>query len=222
MKPEYTQDELLPLSGIQHFGFCRRQWALIHVERQWQDNVLTVEGKQLHDRVDDAFFSEVRNGVITARSMPVASYRLGLAGICDVVEFTSSPQGVKLHGRDGIYLPAAVEYKHGKQKQDECDEVQLCAQVICLEEMLTVSIPAAYLYYGKIRHRVEVAMTIKLRDLVFQYASEMHAYFERGYTPQVKPSKACRSCSLENVCLPMLQEQSVSASKYIQMQLDSD
>src|SRR6266496_5823322 len=107
-KPEYTSDELLPLSGIQHFLFCRRQWALIHVERQWQENALTAEGRIMHKRADDPFFTETRNGVITARSVPIASYRLGLSGVCDVVEFTASPDGVRLPGRDGLYLPAPV------------------------------------------------------------------------------------------------------------------
>src|SRR5450759_144100 len=111
MKSEYQPDELLALSGIQHFCFCRRQWALIHIERQWQENVLTVEGKLMHDRADDPFFSEVRKGVIIARLMPVASYRLGFIGVCDVVEFTPSPEGVRLQGRQGTFVPAPIEYK---------------------------------------------------------------------------------------------------------------
>ena len=123
MKPEYTTDELLPLSGIQHFLFCRRQWALIHVERQWQENALTAEGRIMHKRVDDPFFTETRNGVVTARAVPIASYRLGLVGVCDVVEFTESPEGVNLPGRAGRrYLPAPVEYKRGKEKHDHSDE----------------------------------------------------------------------------------------------------
>ena len=222
MKSEYQPDELLPLSGIQHFCFCRRQWALIHVERQWQENVLTVEGKLMHDRADDPFFTEVRHGVITARSMPVASYRLGFNGVCDVVEFTPSPEGVALPGRAGTYLAAPVEYKHGKEKRDQSDEAQLCAQAICLEEMLAVHIPVGYLYYGEIRHRVEVELNGELRDFVVKMAAEMHAYLERGYTPKVKPSKACRSCSLEDVCLPTLQAKVMSASKYIQIQIDGE
>jgi CRISPR-associated exonuclease Cas4 len=220
MKSEYQPDELLPLSGIQHFCFCRRQWALIHIERQWQDNVLTVEGKLLHERADDPFFSETRKGVITARSMPVVSYRLGLQGICDVVEFTSSPEGVNIHGREGKYLAAPVEYKRGKEKHDQSDEAQLCAQAICLEEMLAVHIPTGYLYYGEIRHRVEVQLTDELREFVLRMSEEMHAYFERGYTPRVKISKACKSCSLEDVCLPALQGSVMSASKYIQMHIE--
>jgi CRISPR-associated exonuclease Cas4 len=222
MKREYLPDELLPLSGIQHFHFCRRQWALIHVERQWKDNYLTVEGKQLHERVDDPFFKQVRDGVITARSMPVASYILGLIGVCDIVEFTPGPEGIILPGRCGFYLPAPVEYKHGEPKQDECDTVQVCAQALCLEEMLSISIPTGYLYYAKTRHRIPVEITPPLREKVAEMTTEMHQYFSRGYTPKVRPSKACRSCSLADVCLPELQAKVISASKYIQMQLDGD
>src|ERR671919_2789803 len=100
MTSEFPSDELLPLSGIQHFLFCRRQWALIHVERQWQENALTAEGRIMHNRADDPFFTETRNGVITARAVTVASYKLGLSGVCDVVEFTASSDGVKLPNRD--------------------------------------------------------------------------------------------------------------------------
>ena len=220
-KPEYTPDELLPLSGIQHFIFCRRRWALIHVEQQWQENALTAEGRILHERADDPFFTETRSGVITARAVPVASYRLGLSGVCDVVEFTASPDGVKLPGRDGLYLAAPVEYKHGKPMEKPADKAQLCAQAVCLEEMLSVAIPKGYLYYGEIRHRVEVELTIELRELVRSMSDEMHAYFQRGYTPRVKTSKACRSCSLADVCLPALQDKVVAASKYIKQQVES-
>jgi len=220
MKSEYQPDELLPLSGIQHFCFCRRQWALIHIERQWHENVLTVEGKLLHNRVDNPFFTEARKGVIITRSMPVASYRLGLYGVCDVVEFTQSPDGVNLYGRDGSFQPAPVEYKRGKPKKNRCDEVQLCAQAICLEEMMSIQITFGYLYYGEIRHRVEIELTDELRQLISKYSEEMHSYFERGYTPKVKPSKACKSCSLEDICMPGLQEMGLTASKYIQKQID--
>ena len=219
MKSEYTSDELLPLSGIQHFVFCRRQWALIHVERQWRENVLTAEGRIMHKRTDDPFFTETRNGVITARAVPIASYRLGLSGVCDVVEFTESPEGVKLPRREGLFLPAPVEYKRGREKRDPCDEAQLCAQAMCLEEMLAVTIPVGYLYYGETRHRVQAELTTELRGLVREMSQEMHAYFQRGYTPRVRTSKACRSCSLADVCLPELQEKVVPASKYICQQI---
>lgn len=219
---EYPSDELLGLSGIQHFCFCRRQWALIYVENQWQENVLTVEGKLLHQKVDDPFSFETRNGVLLSRAMPVASYRLGLYGICDAVEFTPSPEGVNLTGRQGKFLAAPVEYKHGTVKHDRSDEVQLCAQAMCLEEMLAVQIPFGYFYYGKLRHRVEVELTPELRCMVEALAREMHSYFQRGYTPKVKPSKACKSCSLADLCLPALQVSEISAARYIQKQLEKE
>jgi CRISPR-associated exonuclease Cas4 len=221
MNREYTTDELLPLSGIQHFLFCRRQWALIHVEMQWKENALTAEGRIMHQRVDDPFFTETRNGVITARSVPVASYRLGLSGVCDVVEFTKSPDGVALPNRNGLYLAAPVEYKRGKPKRDPMDEAQLCAQAMCLEEMLSLNIPRGYLYYGETRHREEIEFTPDLRTLVQEMSAEMHNYFSRGYTPRVKTSKACRSCSLADICLPVLQENVIAASKYIRQQIEN-
>lgn len=230
MAPEYTPDDLLPLSGIQHFLFCRRQWALIHVEQQWKENGLTAEGRLLHRRVDDPFFTETRSGVITARAVPVASYRLGLSGVCDAVEFRESPEGVRLPGRAGsklpekdvYYLPAPVEYKRGREKRDPVDEAQLCAQAMCLEEMLSVAIPAGWLYYGETRRRTAVEFNDQLRSLVRRMSAEMHAYFERGYTPKVKPSKACKSCSLADICLPVMQNQAIAASRYIHQQIESD
>ncbi|MBX3038245.1 MAG: CRISPR-associated protein Cas4 [Anaerolineales bacterium] len=226
---EYTQEDLLPLSGIQHFLFCRRQWALIHVEQQWKENALTAEGRIMHKRVDDPFFTETRNGVITARSLPVASYRLGFSGMCDVVEFRTSPQpsptgegAVKLPNREGLYFPTPIEYKRGKPKQNRSDEAQLCAQAICLEEMLSVSISKGYLFYGEIRHRVEVEFTTELRTLVKDMSDEMHNYFSRGYTPKVKTHKGCRSCSLADICLPVLQEKVMTASKYIKQEIEKE
>lgn len=220
MTPEYRPDELLPLSGLQHFLFCRRQWALIHVERQWQENVLTAEGRIMHKRVDDPFFTESRKGVVIARAVPVASYRLGLSGVCDVVEFTEAEEGIRLPGRQGFFQPAPVEYKRGKPKRESSDEAQLCAQAICLEGMLATTIPTGYLYYGQTRHRLTVPLTAELRELVHKAAAEMHAYFKRGHTPRVKPFKGCRSCSLADVCLPDLQEKVVSASRYIRQQIE--
>lgn len=220
MTREYTPDELLPLSGIQHFLFCRRQWALIHIEMQWQDNALTVEGKQLHERVDDPFFVETRRDVVISRSVPVASYTLGLSGICDVVEFTRAAEGVRLPGREGCYLPAPIEYKRGRPKREPVDEAQLCAQAMCLEEMLSIAIPRGFLYYGRTRHREPVELTGELRRLVREAAAEMHAYMSRGYTPRVKISKACRACSLASVCLPDLQARTVAASAYIRQQIE--
>jgi len=216
----YPPDEWLPLSGIQHFIFCRRQWALIHIEQQWQENALTAEGRILHRRADDPFFTEKRGNVVITRSVPVSSPELGLTGICDVVEFTAAPEGVQLPGREGYYQPAPIEYKRGRKKHDKSDEAQLCAQAMCLEEMLLVEISHGYVFYAQTRHREPVEFTEELRTLVRKSAEEMHHYSRRGYTPQVKPQKGCRSCSLVDICLPQLQHKPQSASTYIRRQLD--
>lgn len=216
----YPPDEWLLLSGIQHFIFCRRQWALIHVEQQWQENALTAEGRILHRRADDPFFTEKRKGVIVARSVPVSSPELGLTGLCDVVEFTAAPEGVQLPGREGFYQPAPVEYKRGRKKHDHCDEAQLCAQAMCLEEMLATDIPTGYIYYAQTRRREAVTLTADLRNKVRKAVREMHAYAQRGYTPKVKPFKGCRACSLAGICLPDLQTKRLTASKYIQKYIE--
>lgn len=213
---DYLPEEWLPLSGIQHFVFCRRQWALIHIEQQWEENALTAEGRLMHDRADDPFFTEKRGDVIIARSVPISSPSLGLTGICDVVEFTLAPEGIQLPGREGVYQPFPVEYKRGRKKHDACDEAQLCAQAICLEEMLVTPIRHGYVFYGQTRRRVQIDFTDELRALVREAAREMHAYDQRGHTPKVKPSKACRSCSLAEICLPEIQTGILSASRYIQ------
>jgi CRISPR-associated exonuclease Cas4 len=218
---DYPPEAWLPLSGIQHFIFCRRQWALIHVERQWQENALTAEGRIMHQRADDPFFTEKRKDVIIARSVPVSSPALGLTGVCDVVEFTRSPDGVQLPGREGRFLAAPIEYKRGKAKSDRSDEAQLCAQAMCLETMLAISIPAGFLYYGQTRRRAPVDLTDDLRQLVQKAAREMHDYFDRGYTPRVKPFKGCRACSLVDICLPNLQDKIMPASAYIELQIES-
>lgn len=220
MTSPYTAAELLPLSGIQHFVFCRRQWALIHVERQWQENALTAEGRLLHKRADDPFFIEKRGDVVIARAVPVASHTLGLTGVCDVVEFTAAPEGVQLPERDGRYLPAPVEYKRGHKKHDRCDEAQLCAQAMCLEEMLLVEISHGSIFYAQTRRREPVEFSDELRDLVSKSAAEMHNYFKRGYTPRVRKTKACRSCSLADICLPDLQGRKISASRYIRESIE--
>jgi len=215
MTSEYTADDLLPISGIQHFMFCRRQWALIHVENQWQENQLTYEGHLLHEHVDDPFFSESRKNIFISRSVPVASYTLGLTGICDVVEFVQDINGAFLPQKGTNYQPFPIEYKRGKPKKDPVDEVQLCAQAMCLEEMLSISVTQGAIYYGQTRHREPVAFTEDLRQLVRKLSLEMHGYYKRGYTPKVKPSKACRSCSLKEICLPDVLNKKDTVVSYI-------
>ena len=156
---EYREEEYLQLSGIQHFVFCRRQWALIHIEQQWAENLRTTEGALLHERAHDEQLRERRGDTIITRSLRVYSLTLGLTGQCDVVEFHRDERGVPLHGYEGTWLPFPVEYKRGRAKQDGCDELQLCAQAMCLEEMLVCEIPSGALFYGETRRRFPVSFT---------------------------------------------------------------
>lgn len=179
---EYQEEDYLLLSGIQHFVFCRRQWALIHIEQQWEENVRTFEGRVMHENAHNADFREKRNGVITVRAMKVFSREMGISGECDVVEFQPAPEGITLAGQKGTYIAVPVEYKRGKPKPHNADEMQLTAQAMCLEEMLMTRIPKGYLYYGETRRRTEVLFTEELRQSVRSCFEEMHAYYSRKYT----------------------------------------
>ena len=196
--------EYLLLSGIQHFCFCRRQWALIHLEQQWQENLRTAEGRLDHSRCHDDTLREKRGNLLTVRGMRVVSHTLKLSGICDVVEFHAHPDGVPLQGREGLWLPLPVEYKHGIAKQNDADRLQLCAQAIALEEMLVCYVPRGALYSAADRRREMVEFTPELREATRHTAAEMNDCFTRGHTPKVRPGKHCNACSLKELCLPAL------------------
>lgn len=163
---EYREDEYLMLSGIQHFKFCRRQWALIHIEQQWAENVHTVVGELMHKKAHDPYLTEKRKDVLITRALPVSSRMLGISGECDVVEFHKKNDGIKLHGHRGFYEIYPVEYKKGKPKESEEDILQLTAQVICLEEMFSTDISEGALFYGETRRREPVIITEELRKQV--------------------------------------------------------
>ena len=200
----YTEDEFLLISGIQHFSFCRRQWAMIHLEQQWKENLRTVEGRIVHERCHDEGLTEKRKGLLTTRGMRVFSRTLGAVGQCDVVEFHRQADGVRLFGQEGAWRAVPVEYKRGKPKTEDCDRLQLAAQAMCLEEMLGGDVPRAYLFYDEIRRREEVKVTEALRQEVRDVFREMHDYARRGHTPKAKPRKQCQSCSMKELCLPRL------------------
>ncbi len=207
----YDAEDFLQLSGLQHFKFCRRQWALIHIEDQWAENFLTTDGAIFHENVHDRDFTERRGDQYITRSMRVFSPTLGVSGACDVLEFHRGHIGIPLKGKTGIWQPYPVEYKRGRPKTDTDDALQLCGQAMCLEEMLCCEIPVGALYYGEIRRRQEVSFTPELRQEVRALIGEMHALYERGWTPKVKPTKACNACSLKELCLPkLMRKQSVS------------
>ncbi len=200
----YSEDEYLMLSGIQHFVFCRRQWALIHIEQQWEENYRTADGAVMHRNVHDAGFHEKRGDTVVSRAMAVSSARLGISGECDAVEFRRDSAGIGIFGLDGRYSVTPVEYKRGEPKENECDAMQLAAQAMCLEEMMCCEIKTGYLYYGETRHRLKVEINDELRGRTEAVLNEMHELFRRRYTPKVRRSKACNACSLKNICLPVL------------------
>ncbi len=201
---EYKEDDYLQLSGLQHFAFCRRQWALIHIEKLWAENLRTVEGNLLHERAHDVSIRERRGSVITVRGVSVSSSTLGVSGQCDVLEYHAASDGIPLPGTDGTWRPYPVEYKRGKAKEADADRLQLCGQAMCLEEMLCCDVPEGALFYGETRRREVVPFTDELRQQVRANLEEMHQLYRRGYTPRVKPSKSCNACSLKELCLPRL------------------
>jgi CRISPR-associated exonuclease Cas4 len=222
----FAEDDLLPISALQHLLFCERQVALIHVERLWAENRFTVEGRQLHEKADGGR-ADRRAAVRTGRGLLLRSFRLGLFGKADVVEFrpaapdsappvaegaSSGPTLCPAGGRDGPRLggcsPAAgdapfpVEYKRGKPKTHRADEVQLCAQGLCLEEMLGRAVPAGALFYGKTRRRVDVPFDGPLRALTQDTAARLHDLIRAGRTPPAVLDARCAHCSLRSLCLP--------------------
>lgn len=209
-------DDCLAVSGLQHFIYCRRQWALIHLENVWADNRFSVEGECLHDRAHNEDLTERRKGKIVVRGLRISSASLGVSGQCDVVEFhkTDDKCGAKLHGHCGLWKIIPVEYKRGKSKIDDSDRVQLCCQVMCLEEMFACEIEFGYIFYNETRSREQVFCDSVLRQEVKESLAEMHKYKDRGYTPKAKKSKKCNNCSLKDLCLPQISK-SVTVKEYL-------
>ena len=215
-----ADDELIPMSALQHYLFCPRQCALIHVEGAWSENYLTAAGRQLHDRVDQ-IGGETRRDVHLATALRLISVRLGIMGVADMVEFhlvaNEFEDGVrvaaKLPGRRGLWRPFPVEYKRGRPKPHRADEVQLCAQALCLEEMLGVSIPAGALFYGATRKREPVAFDATLRALTEKTVVAVRRMLAEDALPPPVVTKGCAACSLREACQP--ERARVSAAEWI-------
>jgi CRISPR-associated exonuclease Cas4 len=202
----YDEDNLIQLSALQHYIFCMRQCALIHIEQVWSENVLTAEGRLMHERAHEEG-SEKRGDVRVERGLPIRSLRLGLSGKADVVEFYKQS--------DGSWLPYPVEYKHGKPKPDDSDRIQLCAQALCLEEMLDTTIPEGALFYGKTRHRHDVVFDEVLRTETESVAEAVHKLLDSGLTPPPVYSKRCESCSLLEACMPKTLQKKRTVNGYL-------
>jgi CRISPR-associated exonuclease Cas4 len=202
----YTEEDLIPLSAIQHVMFCERQCALIHVEQIWDENLFTAEGRIMHERVDERG-QESRGGVRIERGLPLRSFKLGLIGKADVVEFHRT--------ESGTWQPFPIEYKRGKPKPDDCDKVQLCAQAMCLEEMLGMEVPCGALYYGKTRHRQNLTFDQALREETVKAAARARDVIREGVTPKAVYTKKCKSCSLLDRCMPRLAREKRSVKIYL-------
>ena len=201
----YKEEDMLMLSGIQHFMFCPRQWALIHIDQQWEDNRLTTEGLLLHTNVDNPSYRQKNGETITLRSVSIASKKLGLYGVTDAVELhpvTDGQDGIQHKLYPGVWKPFPVEYKRGKPKHTSIDEVQLAAQVMSLEEMYGIHIEYGALYYGETRHRELIQITPELRSVTVACARDMHRVFDEGVIPRADKRKHCKNCSLVDICMP--------------------
>ena len=198
------EEDYVQLSGIQHFSVCKRRWALIHIENIWADNWRTIDGTNMHKRVHNSSICEKRGDVITMRALRVVSHTLEVSGECDAVEFIKADGGTKLSGYAGTYIPFPVEYKRGKAKSIEADKLQLCAQAICLEEMLVCSIKNGALFYGEPHRRVDVEFTEELRNRVIDSIKEMHKLMKSGYTPKAIKNEFCNQCSIYDECIPKI------------------
>lgn len=213
----YSEDDYLALSGIQHFTFCRRQWGLIHIEQVWSENLLTAQGRIIHERAHDETLRERRGDTIIVRNLSVRSSSLGLQGYCDVVEFHEDPAGHPIAGEEGLWQELPVEYKRGVSKVNDADRLQLCAQAMCLEEMMGSTVRKGCLYYNGTRSREWIDLNDQLRQKVMDMAAEMHVLYARKHVPKTKSSKACQSCSLKEICEPKLMNRSAKA--YVEHEL---
>lgn len=210
---EYSEDDMLMLSGIQHYAFCPRQWALIHIEQKWNENKLTTEGQIMHQHVDDPFYRQKIGDNICLRSVNLASQKLGLYGISDIVELhpaENSLNAITHPSYSGYWTPYPIEYKHGKPKQGNIDQVQLAAQAMCLEEVYGIIIPEGAIFYGETKRREIVLFTEKLRNDVISYATEMHQLYNGGTIPTATFHSYCKSCSMKEFCMPESSGRTVS------------
>jgi CRISPR-associated exonuclease Cas4 len=218
----FAEEELFPLSALQHAAFCERQCALIHIEQQWAENRLTVEGELLHQRVHEGE-SGARPGVVVARGLRIQSRRLGLTGQADVVEFQACGAGergcVQLAGRAGWWRPFPVEYKRGRPKPDRRDQVQLCAQAMCLEEMLGAEVSEGAIFYGQPRRRCAVEFGAILRTETEKLAARVRELIQAGKTPAAAYEKKCERCSLLEVCMPAMPARASVVGRYIERQV---
>lgn len=206
----YKDEGLIQLSAIQHYAFCKRQCALIHIEQVWIENYFTAEGRQMHE-IAHSETVQNRKNVKIEHGIPLRSISYGLSGKADVIEYHKGP--------NNKWIPFPIEYKRGKPKKDDCDKVQLCAQALCLEEMMNLSIANGALYYGKTKHRYDVDFDNILREKTVNIITETRSFIEKKITPKPEYSKKCDSCSLLEICMPKSFERQRKVNDYIMKEI---
>jgi len=220
----YSESDLISISALPHLIYCERRCALVHIEQAWEENRFTAEGRLMHERVHEQE-NETRGDIRCVRGLRLRSLELGIAGIADLVEFhrcVEGEAGIVLASVKGTWRVFPVEYKRGKPKKDHCDEVQLCAQAMCLEEMLATKITTGALYYGAQHKRYDVEFDISLRDETTSAAHGLHVLVESGITPPAKYEKKCDNCSMEELCCPHLSGKNESVHEYVKRMTEEE
>lgn len=211
----YEENDYLQISGFQHFSLCRRRWALIYIEDQWEDNWRTTAGQIMHKKAHDNSIAEKRNGTIVVNSLKISSKELGISGECDIVQFHKDDAGVYLPKYKDKFRPYPIEYKRGKGQSILADSVQLCAQAMCLEEMLCCTVEKGALFYGEPHRRTEMYFTEEIREKVKESAKDMHNIYHSKKTPKAIWVRYCNQCSLKDICLPGLSKSKESVKEYL-------
>lgn len=211
------EEDFIQISGLQHLAFCKRQWALIHIDQEWEENVFTAEGRNLHERVDEGY-QEFRKGLRQYSGLYVKSLKLGIYGKTDLIEAIKSAESktndIQMLGLKGKWSLYPVEFKRGKPKSHDADLIQLCAQALCLEEMTETQIESGAVFYWQIRKRVEVEFDPALRQKTIAMIKLAHDLIKKGQIPSPEYGQHCRSCSLLEICMPRkLQAEKISAYK---------
>ncbi|MDO4605689.1 MAG: CRISPR-associated protein Cas4 [Helcococcus sp.] len=213
-----NEEDYLYLSGICHYAFCKRNFSLIYLDDYWHDNIYTIEGIMNHQKADNPFIKEKRKDKFISRAMPVTSHKLKLAGKLDIVEFYKDSKGVKINGKKGNWMPYIIEYKRDKADLFS-NKIQLCAEVIALEETLNIEITTSCLYSYKKKRRQEITIDYKLREYTINIAKDMNESFDKKIYHKAKKSNKCKSCSLIDYCMPKISQRNKNVKKYLESYL---
>ena len=203
-KKNIMTEERIPLSSIKQYAYCKRRFGLMFIDNEFIDNFKTIEGNILHEKVNDPFFNEKRGDKYFSRSVPVYSDRFNLYGIVDIIEFIKDENGVSIPTQKGLWRLNPIEYKNGKPEKSRADELQLCAQAICLEEMFDTEIISADIYYGRLKKRVNIELIDELRYSVEKIVADIHDLIEKAIIPEKPDNQNCSLCSMIDICMPRI------------------